>query len=117
MEDAPFKLRVYIAIKRHTAIENIKSESTVSKETVLSGVKLPKVSVPTFDGEVLNWRSFWEQFDATIHCKTELSNTEKLTYSTYKSEAFKDGPAKFVISGLTRTPESYGEVIKCVKKR
>ena len=27
-------------------------------------VKLPKLDVPTFDGNILNWRAFWEQFCA-----------------------------------------------------
>ena len=110
LEEALFELRV--AIKR--LLKNIKTESTASKATGLSGVKLPKVSVPTFDGKVLNWKSFWEQFDATIHCKTGLNNTEKLMYL---QDALKDGPARFVIQGLTRTSESYQEAIKCLKER
>ncbi len=28
------------------------------------GVKLPKIEVPMFDGNILNWRRFWEQFSA-----------------------------------------------------
>ena len=60
-------------------------------------MKLAKVSFPTFDGKVLNWKSFWEQFDATIHCKTRLNDTGKLMYL---QEALIDGPAKFVIQGL-----------------
>lgn len=31
-----------------------------------SGVKLPKLDVPTFDGNLLNWRSFWEQFCISV---------------------------------------------------
>ena len=46
-----FKLRV--AIKH--LLKKIKTESTESKEADgLSEVKLPKVSVPTFDEKVLN---------------------------------------------------------------
>ena len=26
------------------------------------GVKLPKLEVPTFDGDILGWKTFWEQF-------------------------------------------------------
>ena len=77
-------------------------------------MKLPKVSVPTFDGKVLNWKNFWEQFDVTIHGKTALSDTAKLMYL---QDALKDGPARFVIQGLTRTSESYEEAIKCLKER
>ncbi len=35
-------------------------------------VKLPKLDVPTFDGNILHWISFWEQF-----C---ISDSEKLMY-------------------------------------
>ena len=104
-----FKLQV--AIKR--LFKNIKAESAVDKDKGLSGVKLLKISIPTFDGKVLNWKSFWEQFDATIHCKTGLNNTEKLMYL---QEVLKDGLARFVIQGLTRTSESYKEVIKCLRE-
>ena len=76
LEEALFELRV--AIKH--LLKKIKMESTASKETGLSRVKLPKVSVPMFDGKVLNRKSFGEQFDATIDCKARLNGTEKLMY-------------------------------------
>ena len=44
------------------------------------GVKLPKMEVPTFNGDRLQWQTFWEQFDVTIHSRTEISDTEKLAY-------------------------------------
>ena len=84
-------------------LKNIKTESTASKEMGWSGVKLPKVSVPTFDGKVLSWISVCEQFDATIQGKAGLSITDKLTYL---QGALKDGSASFVIEGWTRTFES-----------
>ena len=110
LEEVSFEIRV--VIKRR--LKEINAKSTASKETGLSGVKLPKVSVPTFDGKVLNWKTFWEQFDATIHSKTALNDAEKLIYL---QDALKDGPARFVIQGLTRTSESYEEAIKCLKER
>ena len=79
----------------------------------MSGVKLPKISVPTFNGQVLNWKSFWEQFDGTVHCKTGLNNTKKLVYL---QEALNNGTARFVIQGLTQMSESYQEAIKCLKE-
>ena len=42
------------------------------------GVKLPKLEVPTFDGNILNWRSFWEQFCVSVHDRSSLSDPEKL---------------------------------------
>ena len=36
---------------------------------------------------------------------------------TYLRDAFKDGPARSRIQGLTQTAESYQEAIKCLKER
>ena len=36
------------------------------------GVKLLKLDVPAFDDQVINWRSFWEQFDISIHSQSNL---------------------------------------------
>ena len=109
LEEALFELRV--AIKRLLKIFRV--EFAGNKETGLSGIKLPKISVPTFDGKVLNWKSFWEHFDATIHSKTRLNITKKLIYL---QDALKDSPARLVIQGLTWTSESYKEAIKCLKE-
>ena len=109
LEEASFE--IWVAIKRQ--LKNINAESSICKETGLSEVKLPKVSVPTFDGKVLSWKSFWEQFDATIHSKAGLNDTAKLIYL---QDALKDGPSRFVIQGMTQTSESYKEAIRCLKE-
>ena len=53
---------------------------TTDEASASPGVRLPKISTPTFDGKILSWKSFWEQFDATIHSKAGLNDIEKLTY-------------------------------------
>ena len=82
-------------------IKHLFAKLTVGKSTpgVVSGVKLPKIEVPTFDGNMLNWGIFWEQFRAIIHSRDHLSDVEKLAYLQH---ALKDGLAKHVIEGLTR---------------
>ena len=67
-----------------------------------SGMKLPRLDVPAFDGQVNSWNSFWEQFDISIHRRTNLSNTEKLVYL---KQSLKDGTAKGVIEGLSKSGE------------
>ena len=76
------------------------SSSTPARAAASTGVKLPKIDVPRFNGNVLNWRSFWEQFDVTIHSRTTLSNTEKMTYL---QSSIKDSPAKTVCRNLVTT--------------
>ena len=85
----------------------------MEKASASSGVRLPKISIPTFDGKILIWKSFWEQFDATIHSKAGLNDIEKLMYL---QDALKNSPARFMIQGLTRTSENYEEANKCLKK-
>ena len=43
-------------------------------------IKLPKLSIPKFDEDVLNRRTFWEQFKVLIHDMEQLSNAEKRAY-------------------------------------
>ena len=37
-----------------------------------SGVKLPKLDVPTFDGSIVHWKQFWDQFTVSVHDRTNL---------------------------------------------
>lgn len=78
------------------------------------GVKLPKVDVPTFDGNILNWQTFWEQFCIAVHNRKNLSNTEKLVYLR---RSLKDGSAKKVIEGLSLSGEHYAEAMECLQFR
>ena len=80
----------------------------------MGGVNLPQIEIPSFDGNILNWRSFWEQFQVAVHDKPQLGEVEKLTYLR---DAVKGGPARNVIQGLTQTAESYQEAVQCLKDR
>ena len=79
-----------------------------------SGVKLPKIDVPRFNGNALSWRSFWEQFNVTIHSRTTLTDTEKMTYL---QSSIKDSPAKSIIDGLSQSGDNYIEAIETLKAR
>ena len=70
------------------------------------GVRLPKIDVPRFDGDLLNWKTFWEQYDVSIHSQDDLSDAEKLVYL---GQSLSDSKAKHVIDGLARTGECYEE--------
>ena len=78
------------------------------------GVKLPKLKVPTFNGDILNWRSFWEQFCVSVHNRPSLCDSEKLVYL---QQSLKDGSAKGVIEGLSRSGDNYSEAIECLLAR
>ncbi len=79
-----------------------------------SGVKLPRLDVPKFDGNILGWKTFWEQFNVSVHVRRTLSDAEKLVYLR---NSVSEGSAKFVIEGLARTGECYVEAIECLQAR
>ena len=79
-----------------------------------SGVRLPKLDVPTFDGDILHWSTFWEQFVTSVDSRKHLSNAEKLVYLQH---AVKNGSAISVIQGLSQSGEQYTEAVECLKSR
>ena len=88
--------------------------STSSPSSDAKGVKLPKLDIPTFNGDILGWKMFWEQFCISVHDRSTLSDSEKLVYLQH---ALKDGTAKRVIEGLSRSGEHYAEAIESLKSR
>ena len=41
-------------------------------------VKLPKLELPKFDGDIFNWQGFWDQFLAAIHENGSLTDIDNL---------------------------------------
>ena len=111
-------------ISRHQKLaELMKEDDTTCKSTssdhsgttkATTSIKLPKLSIPKFDGDVFNWRTCWEQFGVSIHSRPQLSDAEKLAYL---KDALKDAPAERVIQGLAQMAGTYNEVIECLLNR
>ena len=78
------------------------------------GVKLPKVAVPAFDGNIINWHIFWEQFSISVDGRSRLYDAKKLTYLQV---ALKYGNARNLIEGLFGSGSQYCEAINCLRKR
>ena len=76
-------------------------------------VNLPKVNLPFFDGNPLNWQSYWDQFQASVDLKTSIQKVVKFNYlkSSLKETVLK------CISGLSLTNENYDEAVKILKER
>ena len=75
--------------------------------------KLPELEIPTFDGDRLQWREFWDFFHVTVDQNVHLSDIEKFCY-------LKDrllGEAKHAISGLSDSKENYRVVKTLLKER
>ena len=78
-----------------------------------AGVKLSRINVYAFDGNILYWYIFWEQFVLSVHSKTQLSHPKKLTYLKH---AVKIGRARQVIEGLLQSANNFFQALKCLPK-
>ena len=112
LEDALDKALFKMSLQIKRLLNDTPSNAPSTSST--SGVKLPRIDVPTFDGNIVNWVIFWEQFEAAIHSKHQLLNADKLTYLRY---ALKEGTARHVIEGLSQAGDNYPEAIDCLWKR
>ena len=53
----------------------------LSSQPQMSAIScLPKLTLPTFSGDSLNWRTFWDSFYAAIHANPSLSGIQKFNY-------------------------------------
>ena len=91
-------------LRSNTAPKTTSSEATATK--------LPKLELPTFHGDILRWKNFWEQL--SVHEWASIPKEEKLMYL---QNAIKDKSAKNLIAGLTKSSEHYDEAIKCLQER
>ena len=60
--------------------ELLSSDPATMPTATNKGVKLPKLNVSTFDGDVLHWKQFWEQFKVSVHDHSDLFEAEKVVY-------------------------------------
>ena len=103
--DSVMKSRVLATEKFHELAAplpdlNADNHTNVSNSHV--DVKLPKLNLPKFSGDVLQWPSFWDQFSVTVH-DTNLPVVSKFTYLM----SLLEGEPKQAILGLSLTADHY----------
>lgn len=60
-----------------TSTSVARTNPTISNSSY-SMSRLPKLALPTFDGNPLNWQTFWDSFRTAVHDNPHLSNIQKL---------------------------------------
>jgi len=68
------KLLEAVVTTPHTASVTVPSASPSAQ------VKLPKLQLRSFGGELTKWTAFWESFESAIHDNTQLTEIEKFNY-------------------------------------
>ncbi|KRX34940.1 hypothetical protein T05_2291, partial [Trichinella murrelli] len=75
--------------------------------------KLPELTLPLFDGEALEFPTFWAQFVASVHANIELDDATKFAYLLSNTT----GRALGAIAGIPVTAANYPEAVGILQKR
>ena len=78
-----------------------------------SSIKLPQLEIPTFSGDNMRWKEFWDTFEATVYHNPNLTDIENLNYMNSKLL----GEAKGAVSGILLSKENYRVANAMVKER
>ena len=83
---------IYSTLVRPVHTSNLNTGASTSgynANNAKSNAKLPKISLPTFSGDIKEWPMYIGLFNALVHTCTELKDIEKFQYllSTLSKEA------------------------------
>ena len=76
-------------------------------------LKLPKIKLPKFNGDVTKFCSFWESFESSVDCNPNLSTIDKFNYF----KALLEGSAAHSVQGLALTEANYAAATDILKER
>ncbi|XP_043195478.1 uncharacterized protein LOC122366890 [Amphibalanus amphitrite] len=75
-------------------------------------VRLPKLQLPKFAGDVLKWPQFWEAFSVTVD-KSDMPEVTKLTYL----RSLLSGEAQRCVEGMSLCKDSYQHTCEILQER
>ena len=76
-------------------------------------VNLPKLQIQPFNGNPLEWLTFWDSFRNAVHENDSLSDIDK----KYYLKGMLANEAARAIAGLPITSQNYGKAIELLKER
>ena len=99
VEDAMVRLEI--------ALKKVKQGGAVKKQEV----KLPTISLATFDGDPKRWTGFWELFKCAVDDRADLTDIQKFSYLKGQMQ----GEALTLIGGFSMEAASYEPAHKLLK--
>ncbi|XP_031351735.1 uncharacterized protein LOC116177021 [Photinus pyralis] len=79
------------------------NHSLVSINSQDEKIKLPKITIPVFDGTMLKWPTFYDLFSALVHNNSSLANIHKFQYLI----SFVQGEPLNLIKSIQTTDANY----------
>ena len=89
------------------------SNSSVNTSQSSQFHQLPKLSLPIFTGNILEWQTFWDSFESSVHHNDSLSDIQRFSYL----RSLLQGDAARVIEGFPLTHTNYKHAVELLKER
>jgi Pao retrotransposon peptidase/Family of unknown function (DUF5641)/Protein of unknown function (DUF1759)/Putative peptidase (DUF1758)/Integrase core domain/Integrase zinc binding domain/Reverse transcriptase (RNA-dependent DNA polymerase) len=102
--------------KINACIRNLTSSQTKVLKKEISNppdIKLPEIQIPTFDGRISNWSSFYELFDSVVLSNPNIPDIKKLVY--LKSSL--TGEPLHLLEGIELRDSNLEVALETLKKR
>lgn len=87
------------------------ADSGTSKQLKHSALKLPKMSLPVFDGDRRKWLSFWGVFKSEVHDVKDISNVTKFNF--LKGQLSEQ--VKMRVEGIMATEDNYNLLVETLQ--
>jgi len=96
-------------------VQNVSSpsRSSSSNGNYATGIKLPKIQLAKFNGDITKFPAFWQSFEHAIHNNEAVSPINKLNYLL----SLLEGPAYRAVEGFNLQEENYENVVETLKSR
>ena len=78
---------------------------------VPTNVKLPKLDIRPYGGDVTEWNSFWELYNASVHDRKDLKPIQKFSYL----KGLLQGEAAELIAGFKLETDNYAQAISLLE--
>ena len=105
--------RVLTVVSRPTPVPSAPSTDPSLSASRASRVKLPKLTIQPFGGDLTTWTPFWESYRAAIHDNPSLTDTEKFNYL----QSLLEHTALDAISRFSLTAPNHKEAVLVLEKR
>ena len=76
-------------------------------------IRLPKITLPRFNGDITRFMSFWQSFENAIDKNEGETAVDKINYLVNLLE----GPAYRAVAGLELTEQDYFNAVEALKAR
>ncbi|GFR02562.1 DUF1758 domain-containing protein [Trichonephila clavata] len=88
-------------------------QSNINIEENSVRIKLPKLCIPKFYGDVNQWLDFWNSFESAIYKNVHLNKVDKFNYL----KSYLGGTALSTVDGFSVSDSTYDAAINLLKER